>query len=136
MKNLNVMNFEIFCENMPPHAGADFRGGAVDWTPFLRDSTPCRPKGSPLWYFLRNPFWPTYPKISLKRLWRQYFLFLSGKRAPKKHIFLVKIFQKRPKNAFLDCFFFQFFACGAEHFAKKGTKPCLGRAQNSIIQST
>ena len=24
--------------------------------PPLRDSNPCQPKGSPLWYFLRNPF--------------------------------------------------------------------------------
>ena len=31
-------------------------GGGLDaLPPFLRDSTPYLPKGSPLWYFLRNP---------------------------------------------------------------------------------
>ena len=29
---------------------------------FLRDSTPCRPKGFPLWYLLRNSFLADWPK--------------------------------------------------------------------------
>ena len=47
---------------------------------------------------------------------------------PKKQDFLVKIFQKVPKNAFFGLFF-HMFAC-----AKTGTKSCLGRAQkiNSV----
>ena len=36
---------------------------------------------------------------------RQYLLILRGERAPKKLNFLVKIFQKVPKNAFFACFF-------------------------------
>ena len=48
---------------------------------------------------------------------------------PKKRNFLVKIFQKVPKNAFFDCFFFHKFACGAENFAKIGAKQCFGRGQ-------
>ena len=45
---------------------------------------------------------------------------------PKKRNFLVKIFQKVPKNAFFGLFFFLKFACGAAN--------CLGRAQkiNSV----
>ena len=42
-------------------------------------------------------------------------LILKGERAPKNAIFLVKVFQKMPKNAFLACFS-QNFACGAEFF--------------------
>ena len=64
----------------------------------------------------------------------QYYsdiLFLRGERAPKKRNFLVKSFQKVPKNTFFGLFF-QIFACRAENVAKKGTKPCLGRAQKSI----
>ena len=98
------------------------RGGGGGWGAeafSFRDSTPCRPKGSPLWYFLGNP---------LSRN-PQYLLLLRGVRAPKKRNFLVKIFQKVPKNAFFDCFFLQKFACGAENFAKVGAKQCFGRAQ-------
>ena len=41
---------------------------------------------------------------------------LSGVRAPKKNqVFLVKIFQKVPKNAFFGLFF-EKFACEAENF--------------------
>ena len=41
----------------------------------------------------------------------------EGERGPKKRNFLVKIFQKVPKNAFFGLFF-QIFACGAENLAK------------------
>ena len=33
------------------------------------------------------------------------YTYFKGERAPKKRNFLVKIFQKVPKNAFLACFF-------------------------------
>ena len=59
----------------------------------------------------------------------------EGERAPKKRSFLVKIFQKVPKNAFFDCFFFQKFACGAENVAKIGAKQCFGRPQKiNLVQ--
>ena len=98
-----------------------------DWCrlPLFRDSIPCGPKGSPLWYLLRNPF--------LKAPWAPKYTNFEGERAPKNRDFLVKIFQKVPKNAFLD-YFFQKLARGAENLPKTGTKPCLGRAQkiNSV----
>ena len=83
------------------NTGADLRGcggGGAVRTPSLRDSTPCRPKSSPLWCFLRNPFGQT-----------QFF----G--------------QNFPKNAFFGLFF-QNSACGAEILAKTGTKMCVRRA--------
>ena len=44
--------------------GADLGGGGAGGRtppPLLRDSNPCQPKGSPLWYFLRNPFLANRP---------------------------------------------------------------------------
>ena len=58
------------------------------------------------------------------RLCRQYILILSEDRAPKKRNFLVKIFQKVPKNAFFGLFF-QNFACCPNNLAKIGTKTVL-----------
>ena len=43
----------------------------------------------------------------------------------KKRNFVVKIFQKAPKNAFFG--FFQNFACRAEHFKKTGSFYCFGK---------
>ena len=123
---------------------------------------PCRPKGSPLWYFFRNPFLAH----------RKYILTLRGSARQKKRDFFVNIFRKVPKNGFFDCFFknfgtpkiytnfegerapkktrffcqhfsksaqkrlfwlfFQKFACGAENFAKIGVKQRFGRAEKSI----
>ena len=97
--------------------------------PPLRDSTPCRPKGSTLWYFKEIQFWPTNLKIFLKApLAPIYTNFEGGARAKKKRNFSVKVFQKVPKNAFFGLLF-QNFACGAENFAKIGTKQCFGRAR-------
>ena len=44
----------------------------------------------------------------------------GGGRAPKKHNFLVNVFQKVPKNAFVGLLF-EKFACGAENLAKTGS---------------
>ena len=69
MKNLNVMKFEIFCENMPPHAGADLGGGGGG---IGRPSSGIRPpadqKGPPLVLFEKSIF----SQPTLKFLyWRQ-----------------------------------------------------------------
>ena len=87
--------------------GVDLGGGGRGvGRPFLRYSTPCRPKGSPLWYFLRNPFFlPTDPKIFLKTPSAPIYTNFEGERAPKKCDFFVKILQKVPKNGFFDLFF-------------------------------
>ena len=80
-----------------------FRGGrGVCKRPFLRDSTPCRPNGSPLCTILR--YLVIGPKNFLKAPWAPIKLTLRGERAPKKHNSLVKFFQKVPKNAFFDQF--------------------------------
>ena len=73
-----------------------------------------RPPADPL-FFLRYPYLMTDPKK-----WRQYILILSGERAPKKREFLLKIFQKVPRNAFFLAFF-QNFACGAESLTEAGS---------------
>ena len=93
--------------------GADL-GGRGGRPSFLRDLTLCRPKGSPLCNILRYPFSVTDPKVFLKA--PIYTNFERGARAD----FLVKIFQKLPKNAFYGPFF-QNFACGAENLAKMGS---------------
>ena len=75
----------------------------------LRDSTTCRPKGSPLCTILRYPFLVTEAKIFLKApLAPIYFNFEVGS---------VKIFQKVSKTPFFGLFF-QNFACGADILAK------------------
>ena len=43
----------------------------------------------------------------------------EGERAPKKRVFLVNIFQNKPKNAFLDCFFKNLLAA-QKFWSKKG----------------
>ena len=91
-------------------AGADLGGGGGGGgrSP-LRDSTRCRPKGSPPFdTFSEIPFWPTDPKIVLKAPSAPIYTNFEGERAPKKRYFFVKIFQKVPKNGFFDCFFKNF----------------------------
>ena len=58
-------------------------------------------------------------------------LILKGERAPKNAIFLVKFFQKMPKNAFLACFS-QNFARGAEIFSNLGLYSNFGELRKSI----
>ena len=69
----------------------------------LRDSTPCRPKGSPFDTISEIHFWPTDPKI----------------------------FLKAPKNGVFDLFF-QKISCGAEHLAKTGSFYCFGGRAREI----
>ena len=68
--------------------GADFgegRGGGDLPTPPLKDSTPCRPKGSPLCTILRYPNLVMNPKIFLKAPVYTYFEW--GARAKKMQFF-------------------------------------------------
>ena len=94
----------------------------------LRDSTPCRPKGSSLWYFLETQFWPTSLKILLKAPCAYiYTNFEEGGSARRKNAtFRSKFSKKCLKMPFL-AYFFQNFACGEENLAKIGTKQCFGR---------
>ena len=113
------------------HRGWIYGGGGGRTFPFLRDPTPCRPKGSPLCTFLGYLFWVTDHKFFLKAPLAPIYtndlytfganITLRGERAPKKRNFLIKIFQKVPKNAFFGLFFFQNFACSAEILAKTGS---------------
>ena len=54
----------------------------------------------------------------------------EGGRAPKKRNFLVKIFQKLPKNAYFGLFFPN-FACRAENLAQIGIKQCFGKSSEN-----
>ena len=109
-----------------------FRGGRVRKPPpppsLLRDSTQRVP---PLVLFKKCISGRPTLKLFYRRLWRQYILTNFEEGAQKKRNFLVKIFQKVPKNAFLGLFF-QNFACGAQNLAKTGTKPGLERAGKII----
>ena len=86
-------------------AGADLGGGGggAGGRKFflLRDSTPCRPKGSPLWYYYEIHFWPTDPKIFLRAPLAQIYTNFEGERAPKTRR---KFFKNCPKTVFLNCF--------------------------------
>ena len=89
-------------------ARGGFRGGRGRTPPPpLRDSTLCRPKGSPFDTFSEIHFWPTDPKIFLKAPSATICTNFEGERAPKKRDFFVKFFQKVHKNGFFDCFFFK-----------------------------
>ena len=105
--------------------GADL-GGGVGADAFSPSGIrpPADPKGPPFGTFYEIHFLPTDPKIFLKAPLAPIYTNFEGERAPKKRDFLVKIFQKVPKNAFFGLFF-QIFACGAKNFAKTGTKPCI-----------
>ena len=82
----------------------------------LRDSTSCRPKESPLWYFFRNPF--------LADLWRQYILTLRGSARQKKtRFFCQKFWKSTQKRLFWP--FFQKFACCAKFFCQNRGKTVL-----------
>ena len=104
-----------------------FRGGGR-FPPPLRDSTPCRPKGSPFDTFSEIHFWPTDPKFFLKAPSAPIYTNFEGERAPKKTLFFCQHFSKSAqKRLFLTVF--SKFACGAENFAKIGAKQCFGRAR-------
>ena len=81
---MSVLDFDWFIQS-----GADLRGrGGGGFTPFLRDSTPCRPKGSAFETFKKSSFGRPTLKYFLRRLWRQYILILREEHAPKNAIFL------------------------------------------------
>ena len=99
--NFSIVNFNklvIYAVKISPHQG-------FDAPPPLRDSTPCRPKGS-----LFVLFWDIY-------IWWRTKNFLKAPSAPinsniegggaraKKMRFFVKIFQKVAKNSFFGLFF-------------------------------
>ena len=82
---------------------SDLQGRGVSGRMFLplRDSTPFRHKGSPLCTILRNPYLFENPKNYSKSPSASiYTNFEGGARAKKNAFFLIKIFQKVPKNAF------------------------------------
>ena len=71
-----------------PAGSSGFRGGGVGFGAdvlFLRGSTPCRPKGSPLCTILRYPFLVTDPKNFLKA--HTYTNFERGAHAKKTQFF-------------------------------------------------
>ena len=69
-----------------------FRGGEESGRPPpLRDSTPCRPNGSPLCTILRYPFLVTDPKKFLKAPLYSNF---EGEARAKKRIFWSKLSKK------------------------------------------
>ena len=103
-------------------ARGGFRGGGR--TPPPQGFEPCRAKEVPLWYFLRNPFLVTDPKVFLKATSAPIYTFFEGERAPKKRDFFVSIFQKVPKNGFFDLFF--------KNFPKSASFYCSGELRKSI----
>ena len=62
----------------------------------------------------------TDPKIFLKVPSAPKYTNFAGGALAEKTQFLVKIFQKLPKNAFLT-FIFQNFGCGADNLVKMGS---------------
>ena len=93
----------LFFGEMSFGISGGFRGGAD--APPLRDSTPCRPKGSPLWYSLRNPFLADRPSNFLKApLAPMYTNFEEGARAEKNAIFWSKLSKKCLKRLFWTFF--------------------------------
>ena len=77
-----------------------------------------------------NPFLSERPKIFSKYAFgANIYSIWGGARAKKNAIVLSTFSKKCPKTAFLTCFFFQKFACGAENMAKTGTIYCFRRAR-------
>ena len=72
----------------------------------LRDSNPCRNKGSPVCTISKYPYLVTYPENFLKVPWAPINTnFEGGARAEKARFFLSTFSQKVPKKPFLVCFF-------------------------------
>ena len=80
-------NFFFQLYNISSVPGADLREGGGGGRLFFRDSTP-------LWFFLRNPFLVTDPKIFLKAPWAPIYTKFEGELAPKKGVFLCQNFPK------------------------------------------
>ena len=81
---------------------------------------------------LKYPFLVTDPKNFLKASLGPMYTNFEGERDPKKHDFLVNIFQKVPKNASIGLFFLQNFASGARNLAKTGNFSCFWEAARKI----
>ena len=85
-------------------------GGGRGRTPLFRDSTPFRPKGSPLCTILRNSYLVTDPKIFLKAPWAPICTnFEREARAKKSQFFWSKFSKKGLKTSTFGLFFFQNF---------------------------
>ena len=95
-------------------------GGGGGCLPLLQGFDPCRPKGSPLCTILRYPFLADGPKFFSKGAFDAKSYYIWGGARAKKRNFLVKIFQKVPKNAFFGLFF-QKFACGTKNLVEIGS---------------
>ena len=109
--------------NIVPRGG--FRGLRAN-APLLRDSTPCRPKGS-----LFVLFW-NYQYILILR---RGVVVTAALSAPIKPNFLVKIFQKVPKNAFW--LVFSKFSPEAKKILPKQGLLCFGRARKiNLVELT
>ena len=98
-------NFFFQLYNISSVPGADLREEGGGRTPFLQGFDPLPTQRFPLWFFLRNPFLVTDPKIFLKAPWAPIYTKFEGELAPKKCDFFMSKFSKKcPKTAFLTCF--------------------------------
>ena len=73
-------------------------------------------------------FRPTKPEIFLKAPLAPIYTNFAGERAPQKRNFLMKIFQKVPKNGFFDLFF---NSPAAQNPPSQSRKP---RSASSVIE--
>ena len=81
--------------------------GGVGGRFFLRNSTPCRPKGSPLHYFVISIFFDgNFSKAPLTPIYTDFWGGGGrGDRAEKNAIFWSKLFKNCLKMPFLACIF-------------------------------
>ena len=77
----------------------------------LRDSTPCRPKGSPLGTFSEIHFWPTDPKNFLQAPLAPIYTNFEGERAQKNAVFLSAFSKSAQERFFLPVFSKNFLRC-------------------------
>ena len=110
---LFTVNFlTVYCKD-----GLRGEGG---WrTPFFRYSTPCLPKGFPLYNVLRYPYLVTDPLAFGAKKKQNY----TGERAQKKTFFWWNFSKKKPKKPFLACFFESLPLAKTVYFK------CFGRAR-------
>ena len=85
---------------------------------FLRDSTPCRSKESPLSTILTYPFLVTGPKIFLKAPLVQIYYFIRGSTRQRNPSFWLKLSKNCLKTPFLACFFFKMLPAAQEIWPK------------------
>ena len=108
-----------------------FRGGGADAST-SQGFDPLPTQRVPLWYFLRNPFSVTDPKIFLKAPFAPIYTNFEGERAPKKtRFFLWKFSKKCTKTAFLTCFLMNLPAAQTI-WPKQRLYSALGKLRKSI----